>query len=106
MIKGIINLFKSGFILSPMVLGGICAGIFFSYHQGLQLFYTRTLTDYNFYLICVAVALVYTFAFRPYYKNYDKDINFPATTRKFIGNAFILILSIVLTTILFGTLFL
>ena len=105
MIKGIISLFKSGMILNPMILGGICTGIFILKRKGLQLFYSQILVDVNFYLICTAVAFVYTFALKPIYKGYGKGIDIAATFRRSIGYAFILLLTICLTTVFFGTLF-
>ncbi len=105
MIKGIINLFKSGLILNPMILLGICTGIFLSYRHGLQYFYSNIIVNYDFYLICVSVAFVYTFAFRQVYKGYSNVVDWAETFKRFIGNSFLLIITTIFTVIFFGILF-
>ena len=105
MFRGIINLFKSGLILSPMVWMGIAAGIFLLYRQDLETFFTTTMYNVNFYLICIAVAFVYTFAFKQVYKGYSTTVDWGATCRRFVGHSIMLILSTGLSVIFFGTLF-
>jgi len=88
-----------------MVLGGICGGIFIYSRKGLELFYTEVLPDINFYVICIAIAFVYTFAFKIVYKSHSNNIDLGETVKRFIGYSFVLILSTCLTAVFFGILF-
>ena len=104
MIKGIIALFSSGTILNPMVWIGILGGLFLSYRYSLEKIY-GIFYDYNFYLIGMAIAFVYTFAFNQVYKGYSNVIDWPSTFKRFFSHSFMIILSTVLSAIFFSTLF-
>ena len=104
MIKGIIALFSSGTILNPMVWMGILGGLFISYRWKLENIYS-IFRDYNFYLIAVAIAFVYTFAFSHVHKGYSNVVDWKATFGRFVGHSGMLILTTVLSAIFFSTLF-
>ncbi len=104
MIKGIIALFSSGTIFHPMVWLGVLGGLFLSYRYGFEGIYD-VFRDYNFYLIAVAIAFVYTFAFRIVYKGYSNTIDWSATFGRFFGHCGMILLSTILSIIFFTTLF-
>ena len=104
MIKGIIALFSSGTILNPMVWIGVMGGLFLSYRYGFEGIYD-ILEDYNFYLIAVAIAFVYTFAFRIVYKVYSNTIDWSGTFGRFVGHCGMILLSTILSIVFFTTLF-
>ncbi len=103
MLRGVISLFTSGLILHPMVLLGIGSGMFLSYRFGLEQLFD-IFAYYDFYLVAMAVAFVYTFAFNQVFKGYSSTIDWGETFKRFLGNSGTVILTTVLSSVFFETL--
>lgn len=100
MFRGVISLFTSGLILHPMLLLGIGSGMFLSYRFDLERLFD-IFSYYDFYLVAVAIAFVYTFAFNHVYKGYSSTIDWEETFKRFFGNSGIVILTTILSSVFF-----
>ena len=84
MIKGLISLFTSGAIFSPMILLGSVGGFFSVFRLTPQQIRT-ILTDYHNYVIFAGVALCYVFCFRKIYKDGGESLDYVAMILKTIA---------------------
>ena len=106
MIKGLIALFTSGVIFSPMVLLGIISGAYcvvrLSPEQIRSLF-----IDARFYIAVVALSFIYTAFFSRVYDDGGESVDWMATFIKMIQNtiryflAFILSMSFIMMISIF-----
>ena len=106
MIKGLIALFTSGIIFSPMVLLGIVSGSYcivrLSPEQIRSLF-----LDARFYAVVVGVSVINTVVFDKVYQDSGEDVDWLSTFMKMIWNtvryfiAFVLSLSFVMMISIF-----
>ncbi len=100
MIKGLLTLFTSGLIFSPMVLLGVISGAWaivnLSPDDIRNLFF-----DFRFYVIVAILAVLFTVLFAKVYKSGGASVDWGATTAKMFWNfikyfiAFVLSMSFV-----------
>lgn len=91
-IQGIINLFKSGIILHPMVLLGVIVGIssakIMGYEDVLRLY-----ANIKFYIGSLLISFVYVFVFKRIYKIGGSALDYSEMGLAIIGNALKFIVS-------------
>ena len=96
MIKGLISLFTSGIIFSPMVLLGIICG-FFSIIK-LSSEHIRTIIfDYKNYLILVIVTGIYVLAFKKIYKDGGLELDWIAIFLRILAESVKFLIAYVLS---------
>jgi hypothetical protein len=100
MFRGILNFFSSGTILNPMFLLGFGSGVFLSYRFDTERVYSIFMW-YDTYLVAIAIAFVYTFAFNQVFKGYSSTIDWPETFKRFISQSILLIVSAIVTSFVF-----
>lgn len=100
MFRGILNFFSSGTVLNPMFLLGVGSGAFLSYRFNTDKLYSIFMW-YDTYLVAVAIAFVYTFAFNQVFKGYSSTIDWPETFKRFISQSILLIISAVVSAFVF-----
>lgn len=100
MFRGLISIFSSGLILNPLFILGVASGAFLSHRFSEETIF-GIFTDYEIYLVAVAIAFVYTFAFRQVYKGYSKVVDWNATFERFVGYSGMLIITSILSAIFF-----
>ncbi|MBP3547038.1 MAG: hypothetical protein J6K16_07950 [Alphaproteobacteria bacterium] len=100
MFRGILNFFSSGTVLNPMFLLGVGSGAFLSYRFNTDKLYSIFMW-YDTYLVAVAIAFVYTFAFNQVFKGYSSTIDWPETFKRFISQSILLIVSAVVSAFVF-----
>ena len=100
MFKGLIALFTSGVIFSPLVLLGVISG-FFAIIKMTPEAIADLFGDFHFYGAVAFVAAGYTLIFAKIYKEGGIDVDWPATIGRIVWNfvryfiAFVLSMSFV-----------
>ena len=95
MIKGLIALFTSGIIFSPMVLLGVIAGacaILMLSSEALR----GLFSDYHFYALAAFLSAVWTFGFSKIYQEGGVDVDWQATSWRAVWNFVRFLISFVL----------
>ncbi len=100
MFRGILNFFSSGTVLNPMFLLGLGSGAFLSYRFNTDKLYSIFMW-YDTYLVAIAIAFVYTFAFNQVFKGYSSTIDWPETFKRFISQSILLIASAAVSAFIF-----
>ncbi|MBR1649006.1 MAG: hypothetical protein IJ689_05340 [Alphaproteobacteria bacterium] len=100
MFRGIIHFFTSGMVLSPMFWLGLGSGCYLGKRFGLEKLYD-IFQGYDFYLVAVGIAFVYTFAFNHVYKGYSNTVDWEETFNRFLGNTFRLVATTILAAVFF-----
>ncbi|MBP5398864.1 MAG: hypothetical protein J6Y53_00415 [Alphaproteobacteria bacterium] len=92
MIRGLVNVFRSGLIIHPMVLLGIGVAAYLCLNYKIpEIFAFLALPQLYFGVL--AVAFVYTIVFNRAQKGYSDIVDWKGTFGHFIGNIFKLLLS-------------
>ncbi|MBQ8784586.1 MAG: hypothetical protein IJZ59_00905 [Alphaproteobacteria bacterium] len=100
MFRGILNFFSSGTVLNPMFLLGLGSGAFLSYRFNTDKLYSIFMW-YDTYLVAIAIAFVYTFAFNQVFKGYSSTIDWSETFKRFISQSILLIASAAVSAFIF-----
>lgn len=104
MLRGLKALFTSGLIVNPMVLIGIFGGIVFSSEFETEIIFS-IFSDYNYYLVALAIAFAYVVFFQKVYIGYGSQVDWAATVKKLPGAFAKLVLANILSVVFFVTLF-
>lgn len=104
MLRGLKALFTSGLIVNPMVLIGIFGGIVFSSEFETEIIFS-IFSDYNYYLVALAIAFAYVVFFQKVYIGYGSQVDWAATAKKLPGAFAKLVLANILSVVFFVTLF-
>lgn len=77
MIKGLLALFTSGILFNPVVFLGVLSGMAFAFWVELPEV-KNIYSNYHFYLLVLALSIIYNLVFKQIYKDKSATLNYSA----------------------------